>query len=299
MFDAPLEMVWKAWTDPEHFMKWWGPAHFTAPVAKMDVRVGGKYHWCMRGPAGTEYNKDFWTAGEFREVVPMRRLVYTDHFADEKGNYMTAKEHGLPGDWPDEQLVTISFEDVGGKTKMTLRHEGLPTGDMSDMTGEGWQGSFDKMEDALTEGRNIIIERTLEAPRALVWKAWTNPEHVAKWWGPNGFTTSTRKMEFKVGGWWVHTMHGPDGTDYPNATRYVTIEEPKRLVYDHGTEEGQPPMFRATVTFEDYGGKTMVTLRSVFPSKEARDQVVREHKAIEGGEQHLARLGEYVAEMKS
>jgi len=138
-------MVWKAWAEPEHVMKWWGPKNFTAPFCKMDFRVGGKYLYCMRSPEG----QDFWSTGVYKEIVPLEKIVCTDSFADEKGNIVPASQYGMPGDWPEELLVTVTFEDEGGKTKMTLRHVGLPAGDMGEMAGAGWNESFDKLAEGL------------------------------------------------------------------------------------------------------------------------------------------------------
>src|SRR5687767_6963514 len=82
IFNAPVELVWKAWTDPQHLMRWWGPKGFTSPACKIDFRVGGKYHFCMRSPEG----QDLWSTGIYREIIPLKKLVWTDSFADEKGN---------------------------------------------------------------------------------------------------------------------------------------------------------------------------------------------------------------------
>jgi uncharacterized protein YndB with AHSA1/START domain len=144
IFDAPRELVWRAWTDPKQIVKWWGPKNFTAPVAKIDLRVGGKYLSCMRSPEG----KDYWSTGTYREIVPPERLVCTDSFADADGNVVPGSHYGLGEDFPLEMLVTITFEDVDGKTKMTLKHVGLPES-MSDMTRTGWNESFDKLAESL------------------------------------------------------------------------------------------------------------------------------------------------------
>ena len=147
-----------------------------------------------------------------------------------------------------------------------------------------------------TKDREVVISRVIDAPRELVFEAWTNPEHVAKWWGPDGFTTTTREIDVRVGGAWRFVMHGPDGVDYENSIEYREIVPPERLVYLH-TDPGDAPMvggFEATVTFEDREGKTEVTMRSVFATAEARDFVIREFGAIEGGKQHLARLAAFV-----
>lgn len=155
-----------------------------------------------------------------------------------------------------------------------------------------------------TADREIVISRTFHAPRALVWEAWTQPEHVAKWWGPRGFTTETKRHEFRVGGAWEHTMVGPDGTRFPNKSIFREIVPQERIVYSHGggREDGEVPgaNFTATWIFEALDGeKTRVTGRMLFPSAAARDHVVKEFGAIEGGKQTLERLGEQIAAMQS
>lgn len=144
-FDAPVEAVWKAWTDPEHLMRWWGPNGFTSPACKIDLRVGGAWFNCMRSPEGRE----FWSTGVYREIVPLERIVTTDSFADENGNVVPATHYGMGEDVPLEMLITVTFEDAGGKTKMKLRHEGLPAGEMSEGASVGWNESFDKLAESL------------------------------------------------------------------------------------------------------------------------------------------------------
>ncbi|MET0944314.1 MAG: SRPBCC domain-containing protein [Flavobacterium sp.] len=143
-FDAPLELVWKTWTEPDRFMKWWGPKNFTCPICNIDFKVGGKYLYCMRSPEG----QDFWGTGTFKEIVPMERIVYTDSFADEKGNVVSATHYGMEG-FPLELQVTVTFEELNGKTKMTLTHIGIPAGQMTDLTNTGWNESFDKLAESL------------------------------------------------------------------------------------------------------------------------------------------------------
>jgi uncharacterized protein YndB with AHSA1/START domain len=145
IFDAPRELVWKAWTEPERSMRWWGPKNFTSPVSKIDLRVGGTYLNCMRSPEG----QDYWSTGVYREIVPMERIVYTDSFADEKGNVVPATHYGMGPDFPLEMLVSVTFEEDGGRTKMTLRHVGIPAGRMSELTEAGWNESFDKLAEVL------------------------------------------------------------------------------------------------------------------------------------------------------
>lgn len=145
LFEAPIEKVWKAWTEPEQMMKWWGPKDFIAPEIKIDFKEGGKYLFCMQGPDG----KKFWSTGTYKEIVPMTRLVSTDSFSNEKGEVIPASDYGMEGDFPLELLVTITFKDLGEQTKMTLHHSGLPAGQMEEMTSAGWNQSFDKLAESL------------------------------------------------------------------------------------------------------------------------------------------------------
>jgi uncharacterized protein YndB with AHSA1/START domain len=145
VFDAPRELVWKAWTEPAHIARWWGPKDFTAPDCRMDQRVGGRYHFCMRAPDG----KDYWSTGVYREITPPERLVMTDSFADPEGNVVPASFYGLEGEWPLEMVVTVTLEDLGGRTRMTVRHVGLPAEKGSEMAGAGWNESFDKLAASL------------------------------------------------------------------------------------------------------------------------------------------------------
>ncbi len=149
------------------------------------------------------------------------------------------------------------------------------------------------------EARQISISRVLNAPRELVFKAWTDPHHVVSWWGPRGFTTTVYEMEVKPGGRWRHVMHGPDGVDYPNLIVYSEIAAPERLVYMHGSGADDDPGFEVTVTFaEAPGNRTSLTMCMVFPTAEARNFVVEKHNAIEGGNQTLDRLAEKMFAME-
>jgi uncharacterized protein YndB with AHSA1/START domain len=143
--------------------------------------------------------------------------------------------------------------------------------------------------------RAIIGRRVFDARRELVWSAWTDPKHLAQWWGPNGFTTTTSAFDMRPGGVWRFVMHGPDGRDYQNRITFDEIVKPERIVYRHdGGEDVEPVQFTQTVTFEDLGGKTKITWRGVFPSAEERDRVIKEYGADKGLVQTLARLAEYL-----
>jgi uncharacterized protein YndB with AHSA1/START domain len=148
---------------------------------------------------------------------------------------------------------------------------------------------------ATVSDREMVTRREFDAPRERVFAAWTDAASIGAWWGPRGFTTTTYEMDVRPGGLWRFTMHGPDGTDYPNHILYRVVDAPARLEYEHGSgDPSQPPAFNVVVSFEDLGGRTAVTLHSVFPSAAALAYVVREHGAIEGARQTLERLGEFL-----
>jgi uncharacterized protein YndB with AHSA1/START domain len=145
-----------------------------------------------------------------------------------------------------------------------------------------------------TADREIVASRLLDAPRELVWEAFTDPAQVVQWWGPRGFTTTIHEMDVRPGGVWRHTMHGPDGTDYPNKSVFIEVVKPERIVFSHGGgKKGAPGAnFEATWTFEQQGDKTLLTGRMVFPTAAARNLVIKEYGAVEGARQTLDRLEE-------
>ena len=154
VFDAPREKVWDAWTNTEMVKKWWGPKDFYAPSVEIDFRVGGKYIYAMHGPKGTQFDKDMYSAGVYKEIVPMEKLVVTDYFSDKDGNKTSPTEQGLPTDMPEEMTVTVLFEDVAdGKTKLSIVYQ--PESDkqydamLKSGMKEGWATSLDKLAESL------------------------------------------------------------------------------------------------------------------------------------------------------
>ncbi len=142
--------------------------------------------------------------------------------------------------------------------------------------------------------REIATERVVNAPRELVWKVWTDPAHLIHWWGPNGFTHTFQEISVRPGGEWKFIMHGPDGVNYPNYIRFEEIVPHERIVYVHGERANEPTHFKTTVTFTAEGTKTRVAMRAVFPTKEARDFVVKQFKADIGALQHLGKMADRV-----
>ncbi|MCC6406085.1 MAG: SRPBCC domain-containing protein [Planctomycetes bacterium] len=310
--DAPRELVFAAWTEPRALARWWGPAGFTNPRCELDPRRGGAIHIDMTAPNGDVHPM----AGVVRELVAPERFVFTAGSLDPAGEPLF------------EVRNAIAFTESGGRTTVTVTStflwitDGIESslGDMDD----GWKTSLQRLADAVaamkvaqgggassstpgagneaTSNLEIQISRVFSAPRELLWEVWTRPEHVARWWGPNGFTTKIEELDVRPGGRFKHTMHGPDGANYPGLSVFREVVPHERIVYSHGggRDTGPGVNFTATWTFEALAdGRTKVVGRMVFLTPEDRDLVVREFGAIEGGHQHLARLAEHVAAFAS
>ena len=144
-----------------------------------------------------------------------------------------------------------------------------------------------------TTDRELILTRTLNAPVELIWEMWTNPEHIANWWGPNGFTNTITQMDVQPGGEWTLVMHGPDGTDYKNRSVFKEVVLHKKIVFQHFS-----PDFTTTVEFEEQGDKTLLTWHMLFESKEQFIAVVKAHKADEGLKQNVDKLEVYLQGLK-
>ncbi|MFG1796480.1 SRPBCC family protein [Nocardia sp. NPDC049149] len=148
-----------------------------------------------------------------------------------------------------------------------------------------------------TADREIVISRVIDAPREVVFEAFTEVRHLSRWWGPKGFTTTTRAFEFRVGGVWDFVMHGPDGTDYQEWISWTEIVPPERITLRHGESHDDPNAFESILTFDSDGAKTRIDMRTVFPTKELRDEAVEKYHAVEGGEQTLNNLAAYIIEV--
>jgi uncharacterized protein YndB with AHSA1/START domain len=147
VIDAPRSRIFKTWTEPEHLTRWWAPDGCTTPFCKVDLRPGGRFHYCMRLPDGRE----IWAIGIYRHIVEPERIVYVDSFADENGNPIPPTHYGMSADHPAESLVTVTFAEQAGKTKLTVRHA-IPEAikDRED-TQKGWTQMFDRLANYLTK----------------------------------------------------------------------------------------------------------------------------------------------------
>jgi len=148
-----------------------------------------------------------------------------------------------------------------------------------------------------TADREIVITRVISAPRELVFEAFTAVRHLSRWWGPEGFTTTTRALEFRVGGEWDFVMHGPDGTDYQEWITWTEIVPSQRIVLLHGQFRDDPDAFESVLTFQPVGTATRIEMRTVFPTVQLRNDAVEKFHAVEGGQQTLSHLAVYVTEV--
>ena len=170
VFDAPRDLVFKAWTEPERVMKWWGPKDFTTPVCKIDLREGGSYLYCMRSPDG----KDYWSQGVYRAIQEPERLVSTDTFADSEGHPVPPERYGFSSDWPEEAIIDVTFTEHAGKTRVTVRHSPLPQGQERDMCQQGWDETLVRLGDYLVKQAGRQTEQ--KTMRAVALDRFGGPE---------------------------------------------------------------------------------------------------------------------------
>lgn len=283
LLDAPLDMVFRAWTSADHMRQWFGPKDFSVTDVQLDFQPGGAWTSRMMSPEGRVHRM----GGIYREIIANKRLVFTHAWVD------ADDKPGL------ETLITVTFADANGKTRLTFHQATFDTVSDRDSHLHGWGECMVRLagfaENDPTANREIVTSRLLDATRDLVFKVWSDPQHIGQWWGPTGFTTTTSVMDFRPGGRWRFVMHGPDGRDYQNLIIYDEINAPERLVYHHSNEEDvSDVIFKTLVTFTEEDGKTRVTMRATFPTAAERDRVTQEYGAVEGGQQTLSRLAAYV-----
>lgn len=148
LIDAPVELVWRAWTEPEHVMRWWGPKDYTSPYCQIDLREGGSYVFGMRAP-DYQGGRDYYSGGVYLKIEPLKRLEFTQHLTDEHGNRIKPAEVGMPDDFPDEVRTVIVFKPVGGKTEITITEYNWTVGQMAEFSRLGMEQSLDKLAASL------------------------------------------------------------------------------------------------------------------------------------------------------
>jgi uncharacterized protein YndB with AHSA1/START domain len=250
LLNAPAELVWEVWTNPDHIKNWWGPNGFTNTIFTMDVKPGGVWDLIMHGPDGTDYkNKSI-----YAEVVPFKKIVY-DHVSG-----------------PAFQ-ATVTFEEQDKKTLLTWRMQFETAEELNKVVkqfkaDEGLKQNVIKLAAYLQSAavsKELTLTRVINAPIALVFKAWTDAKQLAKWWGPDEFTNPVCNVDLQPGGSIYIEMKAADGTVYPMNGVFKEIEAPKRLVFVCGPVEkngSHPFEVLNSITFIEQNGKTLVTVNA-------------------------------------
>ena len=293
-FNAPLEMVWKAWTEPERLKDWNRPNGFRPKFAEGEIKTGEAYRVGWMAP----WDEEIVLRGTYREVTPMDRLVFTHQWEEDDGTFTV------------ETLITIEFSGQGDKTLMTFTQSGFASVESRDRHREGWGQCVDKLGFYLQAQQEPTIEivRVFDAPRELVFKVWTDPEHVTNWWGPKGYSAPIIKSDVRVGGVFMYSMQGPKGEVNWNRGVFEEIVPPERVVTvmtfadeegnikspaDYGME-GYPVEMRDVVTFETVeGNKTRLTIRRGTPVS-----ISKKFGEEEGWNSSLDKLAEELARIQ-
>ena len=255
LFDAPRTLVFEAWTHPEHVARWWGPNGFTTTISEMNVKPGGDWRLVMHGPDGRDYINHI----VFVEVVEPRLLVY--------------QHEPEPGTEPVNFQTTVAFAEQGEKTLVTL-HMLFPTAAVHELVVthyhaiEGGQQTLGRLAGylpSMSAADDLVLQRTFDAPRERIWQAWTQAEHLQRWWGPKDFTNPVCQVDVRPGGAILIHMRAPNGVVYPMGGVFHEVEPPSRLVFSsYALDPAGNHMFEVlnTVTFEEHSGKTRLTLRA-------------------------------------
>lgn len=274
VFDAPRERVFKAWTDPKQFARWFPPEGFTTAVCELDVRPGGSLRVDMQGadPAlGPEfYQKVFPGKGVYREVVANERLAFTFEAEAEKDEP------------PVTMLMTVIFEDEGRKTKLTIHQTADTVAGYEELlkigATEGLRQSLDKLTALLegkgpdttvdVKGRNLTLTRIFDAPRDLVWTAYTDPTHIVKWMFAKDWEAPFAETDVRSGGAFRIGMRPADHSEegFVLDGTYREVKRPERIV--QLLSDGRV----MTTTFADVGGKTKLTLSVEMALDEAQER---------------------------
>ncbi len=274
---APLSALWQAWTAPDARAIWAAPTPaVTVAFLDADSRVGGREISLCK----VEGQPDIRCEVGWLDMQPQRRSV----------NYELVSCDGVA---QSAALVTadLAGDETRSRLTVTVQLSSLAA-DMAEGYRQGFNAGLDNL--AGVAARTMVLERTIRAPRKLVWGAWMNPQTLPQWWGPDGFSCKTTRIDLREGGEWVFDMIGPDGTVWPNHHRYGTVKPEDRLGYTLHASENGPKHADAWALFEAQAdGTTKVTLGMVF-STEAEYQAAKGFGAIELGQQTLGKLERFV-----
>ena len=284
LYDAPLQAVWDAWTVPGEIEQWWGPRGFTLTHHSRDLRTGGHWHYTMHGPDGTDYEN----TTQYLEVVPKQRLVY---------------DHGGHQDRPPLFRVTVLFTERDGRTQLDLSITLATPEAAEEMRGfirlAGGDATWDRLAEHVARTRTgqdqFFITRSFDAEAARVYEMWTDPAHLAQWMPPTGATMHFVRAEPQVGGCSFYAMTSSNGEVMHGLLKYLTLEQPSRIVYtqqfcDEQERITRPPFFR------DWP-ETMLTTVELTPEGAGRTRVrVRWEPS---GEVSAADIAEFVRQRGS
>ena len=274
---APVSALWQAWTAPAARAIWSAPApSVEVEFLEADTRIGGREVSLCK----VEGQPDIRCECGWLELRPDMRSVNYEVISSQDATQSAA-------------LVTADFAALGERSRLvvTVQLSSL-AGDMEAGYRHGFGAGLDNL--AGVAARTMVLQKLIRAPRAVVWAAWMNPETLPQWWGPEGFSCRTTRIDLRQGGEWVFDMIGPDGTVYPNHHLYGEVRKEERLGYALLWGENGPKHADAWASFEDEDGFTKVTLGMVF-STEAEFQEARGFGAVELGLETLGKLDRFVA----
>ncbi|MBS7544806.1 SRPBCC family protein [Ancylobacter oerskovii] len=274
---VPLPVLWQVWTAPAARAVWSAPdPSVVVEFLEADTRVGGR-EVSLCKVAG---RPDIRCECGWLELQPARRSV----------NYERVSSGGATR---SVALVTADVSGTDARSRLVVTVQlSSPTGEMEAGYRQGFAAGLDNL--AATAGRTMVLQRVIRAPRAIVWNSWMNPETLPQWWGPDGFSCRTTRIDLRAGGEWVFDMIAPDGTVFPNHHRYAEVRPEERIAYTLLWGENGPKHADAWASFEDQDGATKVTLGMVF-STEAEFQEAKGFGAIELGLQTLGKLERFIA----
>lgn len=281
---APRALVWRCWTEPELMKHWFCPKPHFVTEAKVDLRAGGQFFTVMN-VNGDLYPSD----GSFLEVVPQERLVFTDLLLSD----------WRPVDAPGlgfTAIITLKDHPQGTEYTALARHRTPEQARKHEEMGfsQGWGIAAEQLEAAALalaatdDPRDMLLSRVIRATPEAIWNAWTDPEVLPRWFGPEGHSCRTIEIDLRQGGFWRFDMIGPDGTVYPNRHRFRLFDRPRRIEFDLDDGTGHS-VKHAFVTLTPVAGGTQVELRMRFPDAESRQQAA-EFGAIRLGLTTLGKL---------
>jgi uncharacterized protein YndB with AHSA1/START domain len=316
-FAAPRDLVWKAYTEPEHLNRWWGPKGMPTTTVKFDLRVGGMFLYRMQRPQG-----DMWGKFVYKEIKAPEKLVFVNSFSSEQAEVTRAPFGGPWANWPLEIHNTVTFTQVGIGTRLELRSKPLNANDhemqvfreMQDDVRAGTNATFDQLEQHLKEqtmttknantfqlsfpsDTEIKMTRVFDAPKRLVFLAHSKAEHMKRWWGPRSLEITQCDIDFRVGGKWRIVHRDAQGTEYGLKGEFKEIVQDKKITWTFEFDGMPGHVSVETLTLDEKDGKTTLTAISKYDSKEDRDGMAQSGME-QGARETWDRLEELVATLK-